>query len=463
MPPPLRRLRGLVAFFAAGVLGLATASPPPNVVIFLADDLGWGDLGCQGNPVIRTPHLDAFAAQSVRLTQCYAGAGLCSPSRAALLTGRTPYRNGVFTWIPEREALHLRASEITLPTLLRAAGYATAHAGKWHLNSHFNAPTQPQLHDHGYAWWLATQNNAAPSHDRPVNFVRNGRPVGRIDTFSGLFVAGEAVAWLTSVRDPAKPFFLTVWPHEPHHPIKSAPEFHALYRDLADRPLAEYAANVSQLDAVFGRITRALDALGLAENTVVIFSSDNGPEGDGLTTEHRGSTGGLRGRKRSLYEGGIRVPGLVRWPGLGRPGTTSDVPVIHSDFLPTLALAAGVRPPGDRVLDGGDFRPALAGRPVARPRPLYWRCAIASEPMKIALRDGDWKLLADEELTQFELYNVQHDRTESRPLGEKHPEKLRELQQRLRTLNAEIEAEGPAWWRGYNHPWKPKPAPPSAR
>jgi arylsulfatase A len=208
------------------VLSMATARlvAAPNVVVFLADDLGWGDLGCYGNPVIQTPHLDAFAKQGVRLTQCYSASAVCSPSRSAILTGRTPYRNGVFTWIPEGREIHLRTSEIALPKLLKTVGYTTCHVGKWHLNSHFNQPTQPQPNDHGYDWWLATQNNAAPSHEHPANFVRNGMAIGKVDDYSAPFVVKEAITWLREHREKSKPFLLSAWTHEPHYPIKSAPE-----------------------------------------------------------------------------------------------------------------------------------------------------------------------------------------------------------------------------------------------
>ena len=150
----------------------------PNVIIFLADDLGHGDLGCYGHPRIRTPSLDGFARQGVRLTQCYSASAVCSPSRSAILTGRTPHRNGVYTWIAEGSEVHLRTSELALPKLLRGR-LRDAHVGKWHLNGKFNDPSQPQPGDHGYDHWMATQNNAAPSHKDPANFVRDGTPSAR--------------------------------------------------------------------------------------------------------------------------------------------------------------------------------------------------------------------------------------------------------------------------------------------
>ncbi|MFM9080731.1 MAG: sulfatase-like hydrolase/transferase, partial [Opitutaceae bacterium] len=451
------RLPSFLLALLTATAAFGAAPRAPNIVIFLADDLGWGDLGVQGHPVIKTPNLDAFAQQGARLTQCYAASAVCSPSRSAILTGRTPYRNGVFTWIPEGRDVHLRTSELALPRLLRERGYATCHVGKWHLNSHFNQPTQPQPGDHGYDWWLATQNNAAPSHENPTNFVRNGRPVGPVQGYSAPFIVDEAVTWLRQHRDPAKPFLLSVWTHEPHYPIKSDPAFKALYPDLADDIQREHHANVTQLDHAFGRLMRALDELKLAGDTLVFFTSDNGPEGDGIRTPGRGSTGGLRGSKSSVYEGGISVPGLVRWPERVTPGAVSDEPVIGSDIFVTALRAAGAPVPADRVIDGGDLLPALTGRPVERARPLYWRCVIAPEPLKTAMRIGDWKILADEGLTQFELYNLRRDRAEKTELSAQEPAKLAEMTAALRKLNAEIEAEGPDWWRKepLNGPAKP--------
>jgi arylsulfatase A len=427
----------------------ADAKSPPNIVIFLADDLGWGDLGCYGAPIIKTPNLDAFAKQGVRLTQCYAASGVCSPSRSAILTGRTPYRNGVFTWIPEGRDIHLRASELTIAKLLKARGYATGHVGKWHLNSHFNQPTQPQPNDHGYDWWLATQNNAGPSHEHPANFVRNGKAIGKVEDYSAPFIVKEAATWLKNRPDQKAPFFLAVWSHEPHYPIKSAAEFKALYPQLTDEVQREHHANVTQMDHAFGQMMKVLDELKLTENTFVIFTSDNGPEGDGIKTPGRGSTGGLRGRKRAVYEGGIRVPGIVRWPGHLTAGSTSDVPVIGSDIFATVCAITGTPLPKDRVIDGGNLLPALAGKPVERQRPLYWRCDLAPGGMTTAMRIGDWKIVADEPLTKFEIFNAQKDWQEKDELSAKEPSRLAALKRELIKLNTEIEAEGPTWWRNY--------------
>jgi arylsulfatase A len=436
--------------------GQVAATAPgarPNVVIFLADDLGYGDLGCYGHPRIKTPNLDAFARQGVRLTQCYAASAVCSPSRSAILTGRTPHRNGVFTWIEAGSEVHLRTSEATLPKLLKGAGYATCHVGKWHLNGKFNDPAQPQPDDHGYDHWMATQNNAAPSHKDPANFVRDGKPLGKLDGYSAPLVVAEAIDWLATKRDKAKPFFLAVWTHEPHLPIETDPRFQRPYEDMAE-DFRQHHGNVSQLDDAFGRLMKALDDQNLTGSTFVFFTSDNGPEGDGLKGRTRGSTGGLRGRKRSMYEGGIRVPGIARWPGRIAPGTTCDLPVIGSDLFPTVLGLCGVRPPADRVIDGTDVLRALTGAAdsVARPRPLFWRLNMAPprENLHMALREGDWKVLASQDFAHLELYNLNADPRETTDLAAAEPERLRALRARLEALNAEVEREGPDWWKRLN-------------
>jgi arylsulfatase A len=441
-------MKRLIALGASLAIASASWAAQPNMIIFLADDLGYGDLGCFGHPIIQSPNLDAFARQGVRLTQCYSGSAVCSPSRSALLTGRTPHRNGVYTWIAEGAEVHLRTSETTLPKLLRGAGYTTCHSGKWHLNGLFNNPAQPQPNNHGYDWWMATQNNAAPTHENPNNFVRNGQPVGQMQGYSAPLVVSEAITWLKEKRDSSKPFFLAVWTHEPHYPIKSDPKFKALYPKLTDDVQKEHHANVTQMDHAFGKLMKSLDEQKLTESTFVFFTSDNGPEGDGIKSPGRGSSGGLRGRKRDVHEGGIRVPGIARWPEKIKPATTCEVPVIGSDLFPTLLAAAGVKNDPSRVIDGVNILSALDGTAarLERPQPLFWRLHMAPN-MKIAMRVDDWKILADENLTTFELYNLKTDPTESSDLKDQESVRFSTLKTRLIQHNASIDAEGPDWWK----------------
>ncbi|MFM7317156.1 MAG: sulfatase-like hydrolase/transferase [bacterium] len=422
----------------------------PNVIIFLADDLGFGDLACYGNTIIKTPNLDKFATQGLKLTQCYSASAVCSPSRSAILTGRTPYRNGVFTWIPENRLPYLRTSEITSAKLLKEKGYDTGHFGKWHLNGFFNKPEHPQPPEHGFNYWFSTQNNAAPSHKNPVNFVRNAQEVGPLEGFSAPIVVDEAIKWLKTVRDPKKPFFICVWTHEPHLPIESDPQFQAPYSQIENPDIRQHHGNVTQMDHAFGKLMAAVDELKLQENTFIAFTADNGPEGNGDNGRTRGSTGGLRGRKRDVYEGGIRVPGIIRWPGHVKPGTTSDTPVIGSDLFVTTCELTGVKVPSDRVIDGGSLIGLLEkGEAISRQRPLYWRCPIARSEIKTAMRIGEWKIVSTENLSRMELYNLKDDPTESTDLREKNPEKFQEMKKALVSLNTEIEAEGPKWWQNY--------------
>jgi arylsulfatase A len=447
----------MIALFAPEAPAAGGDDSPPSIVVFLADDLGWGDLACFGNPVMKTPNLDRFASEGVRFTQCYAACGVCSPSRSAILTGRTPYRNGVFRWIPEGHEVHLRTSEITSAELLRERGYETCHVGKWHLNGLFNSPEQPQPDSHGFGHWLATQNNADPSHKDPTNFVRNGEPVGPLEGYSAPLVVGEAIDWLRNARDKDAPFYLQVWTHEPHLPIESDPEFMAPYREHTDQPgVLEHHGNVSQLDHAFGMLMDELDRQGLADSTLVIFTSDNGPEGNGLGDPEqpgsqrdrtRGSTGGLRGRKRDDFEGGIRVPGIARWPGKIEPGSVSDVPVIGSDIFATVCEVAGIPLPDDRVIDGASMVPAFSGRPIERAVPMYWRTHISSPDSRVAMREGDWKIVGNVDLTEFLLFNLAEDPEETTDLASSHPDRFREMAERLLRLNASVLGDGPDWWK----------------
>jgi arylsulfatase A len=448
-------------------------SDRPNIIVVLADDLGYGDLACYGHRRIQTPHLDRFAEEGIRLTNCYAAAPNCSPSRTGLMIGRTPYRVGVHNWIPMFSPMHVRKREITVATLLRQAGYATCHVGKWHLNGRFNLPGQPQPPDHGFDYWFSTQNNALPTHRNPDNFVRNGKPVGKLEGYSAQLVVDEAVHWLREIRDQEKPFFLYVCFHEPHEPIATAKRFSDLYPSEGDpspydrsvSSLAAHHGNVTQMDDAFGRLMRTVDQMQLRDSTFVFFTSDNGPA---ITRDHpHGSAGPLRDKKGSLYEGGIRVPGILRWPGHTRAGSTCHEPVSGVDLLPTLCELTGTPAPDDRALDGASFLPIMQGKPIPRSTPLYWQFNAASSKPKVAMRVGDWKLLAhlsgpetkpygdirpedqagikSAELASFELYNLREDVGETTDLAGREAAHLNDMATQLGNLYREVIAESPTW------------------
>jgi arylsulfatase A len=448
----------------------AVAEGRPNFLVILCDDLGYGDLACFGHPTIKTPHLDRLAQQGMRLTDCYSSAPVCSPSRAGLLTGRTPTRLGIYDWIAPGQPIHLKQEEITIATLLQKAGYATCHVGKWHLNGKFNSAQQPQPGDHGFDHWLSTQNNAGPSHENPTNFVRNGEKVGKLAGFSCQLVADEAIRWLQEQRDAKKPFFQFVCFHEPHEPIASPDDLVKTYPDAVKRGEALYYANVTNMDRAVGRLMAALDEQKLADNTLVFFTSDNGPETvnryAGAWRSH-GSPGPLRGMKLHIYEGGIRVPGILRWPGKIKAGQTSDTPVCGLDVLPTLCELASIDPPANKQLDGASIAPLLSGAAVARKQPLIWHYYRAFSPAKVAIRDGDWKLVGlcdsaalspggavqrgdvahikKSKLVDFELYNLRDDRGETKNLAAAQPERAAAMQKQPVERYQQVIDEGPAW------------------
>ena len=444
---------------------LAVDRKVPNFIVVLADDLGYGDLACYGNPDIRTPHLDRFASEGLKLTDCYAAAANCSPSRTGLMTGRTPWRVGIHNWIPMLSPMHVRADEITVATLLRKAGYDTCQTGKWHLNGLFNLPGQPQPNDHGFNYWFSIQNNALPNHHNPWNFVRNGIPVGPLEGYSADIVTDEAIAWLRSKRDQKKPFFLYVCYSEPHEPIATAERFVRQYAGFEDPSQRAYYGNVTQMDAGFGRLMGELDSLGLRDDTLVFFTSDNGPA---VTHFHPyGSAGNLRGKKGYIWDGGIRVPGLLRWPGKIKPGTVSSEPVCGVDVLPTLCELAGIEAPTDRKIDGTSIVPLFEGKKFLRKTPLYWHYIRASSTVKVAMRKGDWKIVAridheslkpnasiteeeitlnkSAELTGFELYNLADDESETTDMQEKEPSRFELMKSELLSMYHEVRGESPSW------------------
>ena len=419
----------------------------PNIVVLLADDMGWGDTATYGHELIQTPNLDKLASQGVKFTQCYSACGVCSPSRSAILTGRTPYRNGVYRHLSGNHEAHLRASEITYPKLLKTIGYETCHVGKWHLNSlpQFNTSEYPQPGDHGYDYWMATHNNAEPSHKNPRNFVRNGKPVGELQGFSAPLVAAEAAHWLRDERDKTKPFALSVWFHEPHSPIATDPRFADLYNGHEN---SKYMGNITQVDHGLGQVMKALDEVGVSDNTLVFFTSDNGP-----VARFGGKTGGLRGGKRSDHEGGIRVPGIARWPGHIKPATVSDVPVIGTDIFATVLDITGIPLPEDRTIDGVSMLPAFASKPVERKVPLFWRTHVSPPGDRVAQRIGDWKIVGNDTLTEFQLYEIQKDWKEENDLSAKMPEKTEQMKDILFEVWADIESEGPDhWWKSDRQP-----------
>ncbi len=444
----------------------ADADTRPNIVILFADDMGYQDVGCFGS-TIKTPHIDGLARAGMRFTDFYAGAPNCSPSRAALMTGRIASRTGIFNYIPPAHGMHLPADEITIAQLLQKEGYATGLFGKWHLSHTDVGSTQPKPADYGFDYTYCTRNNAEPSHKDPDNFYRNGTPLGVQKGYSCQLVADETIGWLESREADAPPFFAYVAFHEPHKKLASPPELKAEYAG-ASKADALYFANIANLDAAIGRILKTLDGLDLVKDTFVLFASDNGPW-------REGSQGPLRGKKSDIWEGGIRVPGIMRWPGRISAGVTSSEPVGVVDMLPTLCAVAGVDAPTDRAMDGTDVTPLFRAEELVRTRPLFWYFYRNSPQM--ALRAGDWVLngfvddpvakrshwLSSEDMpfikestpTRFELFNVRTDMGQQKNLAESEPARLAELKAQMVALHRDVVEEGDDWTEaiaGYTRP-----------
>lgn len=463
-------LCGFLSILAHGEEGDSLKGKRPNIVVILCDDLGYGDLECYGHPHIKTPHLNALAEGGIRFTDFYSAAPVCSPSRVGLMTGRSPNRAGVYDFIPGNQGIYLRASEVTFPQLLKEAGYATCLSGKWHCNGKFNQASQPQPNAAGFDHWFATQNNASPSHANPKNFVRNGEEVGPLEGYSCQIVTDEALGWIEKQQkaDSEQPFFLYLAFHEPHEPIASPESLVKDYREAASQEEeALYFANVANVDAAVGRLQAKLAEMNLTEETLVIFSSDNGPET--LLRYQRaknsfGSAAPLRGMKLWTTEAGFRVPGILSWPGVISPKQTEKAVVSSLDFFPTFLELAGAKVPRDRELDGMSLLPYLGGGSLEREKPLLWVFYNALNERRVAMRHGDWKVMAklnlpkynsvdqkiaevvkNATLSDFQLFNLVSDVHESNDLAEKEVEKFAELKALLQKEYNALIADSYVW------------------
>ncbi|MEO1594535.1 MAG: sulfatase-like hydrolase/transferase [Pseudomonadota bacterium] len=455
------RLRLTLGALLACIASTPVAAPPSILIIYV-DDLGYGDLASFGHPVIETPHLDALAADGVTLTNYYAPSPLCSPSRAALLTGRHPYRTGIRSWIPGGSGIFLRDSEITLAELLREVGYATALVGKWHLNSDLGSDDQPQPTDQGFDYFYGHNAYQIPTSRNPVNLFRGREPVGEQAGYIAALYVDDAVRWLDA-RDPKQPFLLMLSMAEPHTTFENPPEFNARYAEYTDgdivpipsggkeppmtllepRGPGEYYANVTYMDHQIGRLLAAMRERDIYNDTVIVFASDNGPVTEDWRTwwevNAHGSTGGLRGRKHRVYEGGIRVPAIARVPGLTDAGSQSDALIVGTDLFTTLARIAGASVPDDRDIDGIDVSAALSGDRL-EDRTLVWALEAADGP-DFAIRRGRWKLLLDEAQQPVALHDLETDPLELRDVSEANPARVTELVQALRARMQAIEAD----------------------
>ena len=411
------------------ILHSAVGAMQPNIVFIFADDWGWGDLSCHGHPWLKTPNLDRLASEGTDFQQFNVLNPVCSPSRTAVMTGNYPARFSVHQHFAAPEQNHARGmpdwldpNAATLPRFLKQAGYRTAHFGKWHLT---NAQTEgaPKPEAYGYDESAVFNGGAGwPSADLHAT-------------------AANTVAFIKANKD--KPFFINVWMHESHTPHVPTAESMEKWKHL-DKQKQVYSAVITDGDNTVGTILDTVKSEGLEGNTIVMFSSDNGPEWTaakagpkkldpdanvtGYDTYYSiGQTGGLRGRKRSLFEGGVRVPFVVRWPGHTPAGVKNDTTAFTAvDLLPTLCAAAGVKLPADYHGDGENLLATFNGEAAPRTRPIFWEwLGNKTEPdwwPRLAVREGDWKLAMTDDLKRVELHRLTDDRAETADVAKDHPE-----------------------------------------
>ncbi|WP_455244453.1 sulfatase family protein [Petrachloros mirabilis] len=405
----------------------------PNIILCMTDDQGWGDTGYNGHPVLRTPHLDQMAKDGICFQRFYSGAPVCSPTRGSCLTGRHPYRYG----IPSANAGHMREKEITLAEALKTQGYMTGHFGKWHLGTlttkikesnrarpghtaHYSPPWK-----NGFDVCFSTEAKV-PTYWKGNTYETYGthywtgpEQMVAAEEISGddsKLIMNRVLPFITKAAKSKTPFLAVIWFHAPHLPVVSAPPYTDGYKEYKD-----YYGCITAMDEQLGRLRAELKRLGIEDNTMLWFCSDNGPEGDSSAP---GRTKGLRGRKRSLYEGGVRVPGLLVWPRMIREHRVVATPCSTSDYFPTVLDALGYQLPEakTRPYDGISLLPLIEGEMDQRSRPI----AFESKG-QVSLTDNRYKIYSQDQGKTYELYDLITDPGEKANIADQHPDIVRRM------------------------------------
>jgi len=441
----------------------------PNVVLILTDDLGWKDTGFAGNRVVKTPHLDAMARGGLRFTRFYSASAVCSPTRGSCLTGRHPHRYGIFS----ANVGHMPPEEWTLAELLRDAGYTTGHFGKWHLGTltktvvesnrggprgakHFSPPWEngfevcfsteaktptwdPMLRPKGVGrntWWDPVEKLTEATAYGTHYWTESGMGEENLRGDDSRVIMDRAIPFIRSAAERGKPFLAVVWFHAPHLPVVAGEKYTSLYEEHGDYA-RHYFGCITAMDEQVGRLRAVLRELRVAENTLVAFCSDNGPEGKAGSAP--GSAGILRGRKRDLFEGGIRVPGLIEWPARIQPGSQTDLPAFTSDYVPTILDILDLSLPEQRPLDGVSLLPLFEGKLKDRPQPMgFWygrQAAWIDNRYKLYTRHAGRKKQAKKDAsaatTTYQLFNLQADPAEKHDLSQEMPDLARRMKAEL--------------------------------
>ncbi len=434
----------------------------PNIILVMCDDLGWGDVGFNGNKIIKTPNLDMLASKGIAFNRFYSASAVCSPTRASCLTGRNPYRLG----IPNANSGRLKEEEITIPELLKQKGYSTGHFGKWHLgtlttkvkdanrgrpgdSTHYSIPTM-----HGYDTYFTTESKV-PTYDpmlKPAVFdtekgeslrygwraikVKNeavkygthywkGEELAETENLDGDdsgIILDRAIPFIEKSVKENNPFFSVIWIHTPHLPVVASQEMMNAYSEYSYKEQIYYAA-ISAMDKQMGRLWHKLEELGESDNTMIWFCSDNGPE-NGTP----GTSGPFRERKRSLYEGGVRVPAFCVYPDGIRAGQKTNFPCFTSDYLPTLVDMLQLNYPEGRPIDGVNLTEVLNGKINQRDEAMGFQYGG-----KMSWVTQEYKLISTDKGKTFELYNLLNDKSETRNIITEKPELAKQMKADLMT------------------------------
>lgn len=428
------------------------SSEKPNIILCMADDLGWGDVGFNGKTIIKTPNLDAMAKASLRFTRFYAGAPVCSPTRGSCLTGRHPYRYGVFF----ANVGHIRKEEVTLAEAMKTQGYTTGHFGKWHLGtlapdfSGKGAGRKPKENYmtpamSGFDEWFSTEyavatwdpydpaNVHGSKFDVRALYWHNGENVTEpLKGDDSRIIMDRAVPFIRKAAENNKPFLAIIWFHAPHAPVVGGPEYRKMYSQHSEGEQHYYGC-ITALDEQMGRLRRELREIGIAENTMLWFCSDNGPEGKtGKKGRYRGSAGPFRGRKRSLFEGGVRVPGLLEWPAQIEAARTTDVAASTLDYFPTVLEALGFTIKGKpEPSDGTSLMPLIEGKMTQRLIPIAFESGN-----QVSLTDNRYKIYSNNRGKTYMLFDLVADPAETKDLAADKPEIVKTLRKTLEQWRA---------------------------
>ena len=443
---------------AAGQSSGKPAGDKPNIILCMTDDQGWGDTGYNGHPHLKTPNLDAMVASGIRFERFYSAAPVCSPTRGSCLTGRHPYRYGIFF----ANAGHMRKEEVTLAEVLKTQGYTTGHFGKWHLGAltttikDSNRGGKPGSLEHysppwenGFDVCFSTEAKV-PTWDPMVTpsksagdlgKQKSGKPFGTYywngpgsivkDNLEGddsRVIMDRAIPFIRDAVKAQKPFFTVIWFHAPHLPVVAGPKYRKMYAHLSEDEQHFYGC-ITAMDEQMGRLRQELRKLGVADNTILWFCSDNGPEGKTNKGRTQGTTKGLRGRKRSLFEGGVRVPGLLEWPAKIKQSRKVTIPCCTSDYFPTVMDVLGFRMQGQpEPIDGISLLPLIDVKMKSRSAPIAFESRN-----QISLTDNRYKIISQNGGKTYMLFDLVEDAGERNDLAQEMPQILNDMKRKLET------------------------------